>query len=126
MVATAPAGSPIAMLPAFTAFMISSSLFRSVEPKNWTSSAPFVRFVTSWANQSNATAADSGFGLRWAKTSFFAAVWAKAGARPVARIPAIPVRAAALTMTSRRLVPDTPARSWTFAIADPPNVFAVP
>ena len=92
--AAAPAGLPIAMLPDLTAFMISSSCGISVLPKNCISSAPFERAVSSFAIQSKATAADSGTALMCAKTSFFGWVWAKAGARPVARMPAMPPPAA--------------------------------
>ena len=90
IVAAAPAGLPMAMLPDFTAFMISSSLLKSVEPKNCMSSSPFDCFFTSPAIQSKATAADSGTALMCAKTSFLASARAKVGARPVARIVAMP------------------------------------
>src|SRR6266542_1118548 len=43
------------------------------------SSAPLERLLTSSAIQLNATAADSGDGLMWAKTSFLAAVCQNAG-----------------------------------------------
>src|ERR1700688_5181379 len=81
------------MLPDLTAFMISSSCGIRVLPKNCISSAPFDRAVNSFAIQSNATAADSGTALMWAKTSFFGWVCAKTGARPVARMPAMPAPA---------------------------------
>src|ERR1700733_10935981 len=81
------------MLPGLTAFMISSSCGIRVLPKNCISSAPFDCAVTSFAIQSKATAADSGIALIWAKTSFFGWACAKAGARPVARMPARPVPA---------------------------------
>src|SRR5664279_1909991 len=81
------------MLPDLTAFMISSSCGIRVLPKNCMSSAPLDCAFTSLAIQSNATAADSGMALMWAKTSFFGEPCAKAGARPVARIPAIPAPA---------------------------------
>jgi hypothetical protein len=73
-VAAAPAGEPIATLPAFTAFMISSSLGMRVPPWNRTSSAPFDRLVTSLAIHSNAMPPESGAGRMWAKSSFFGAV----------------------------------------------------
>src|ERR1700674_3470411 len=66
------------------------------------SRAPLERLLTSSAIQLNATAADSGDGLMWANTSFLAAVWAKAGARPLARMPASP---AAPAKKPRRLWP---------------------
>ena len=80
----------MAMLPDFTPFMISSSLFSSVPPKNCMSSSPLERLRTSAACQSNATAPDSGIALMCAITSFL--LWARAnvGARPVARMPAMP------------------------------------
>src|SRR6202795_1783856 len=73
--------------------MISSSCGIRVLPKNCTSSAPLDCAVASLAIQSNATAADSGIALMWANTSFFGALCAKAGARPVARMPAMPAPA---------------------------------
>src|ERR1700694_6162003 len=71
------------------------------------SRAPVERLLTSSAIQLNATAADSGEGLMWAKMSFLAAVWANAGARPVARMPASP---AAPAKNPRRLWPAVHAR----------------
>ncbi len=88
--AAAPAGLPMAMLPDFTAFMMSSSLDSKVLPKNCMSSSPFDCFFTSPAIQSKATAADSGTALICAKTSFLASARAKLGARPLARMPAMP------------------------------------
>ena len=88
------------MLPDLTAFMISSSCGIRVLPKNCISSAPFDCAVTSFAIQSNATAADSGTALMCANTSFFGWVCAKAGARPVARMPAMP---APLASRARRV-----------------------
>src|SRR5260370_9657511 len=81
------------MLPDLTAFMISNSCGIRVLPKNCISIAPFDCAVNSFDIQSNATAADSGTALMWAKTSFFGWVCAKAGARPVARMPAMPAPA---------------------------------
>src|SRR6185437_1567405 len=101
------------MLPAFTAFMISSSLVRSVAPWKSTTSSPLERFVTSLANQSKATAALSGTALTCANTSFFGAACAKAGARPRARMPARPpaplriARRGAVEVTRRALTDDS-------------------
>src|SRR5438445_11910175 len=83
----------MATLPDLTALMISSSCGIRVLPKNCTSSAPFDRAVASFAIQSNATAADSGIALMCANTSFFGWTCANAGARPVARMPAMPAPA---------------------------------
>src|SRR5476651_1139779 len=80
----------MAMLPDFTAFMMSSSLLIKVLPKNSMSSSPFDCFLTSPAIQSKAMAADSGTALMCAKTSFLAWACAKVGARPEARMPAMP------------------------------------
>src|SRR5882672_4604473 len=94
------------MLPDLTAFMISSSCGIRVLPKNCISSAPLDCAVTSFAIQSNAIAADSGIALMWAKTSFFGWVCAKAGARPVARMPAMPApaRSSVRRLSGMRLV----------------------
>src|SRR6267378_2817972 len=73
--------------------MISSSWGIRVLPKNCTSSAPLDCAVASFAIQSNATAADSGIALICANTSFFGWACANAGARPVARMPAMPAPA---------------------------------
>src|SRR4051794_41226458 len=68
--------------------------------------APFERAFTSLAIHSKLTAADSGAALTWAKTSFFGAVCAKAGARPVARMPAMPApaRRSVRRLNGKRLV----------------------
>src|ERR1019366_5725784 len=55
--------------------------------------APFDCAVASFAIQSNAIAADSGIALMCANTSFFGWACANAGARPVARMPAMPAPA---------------------------------
>src|ERR1700692_729427 len=73
--------------------MISSSCGIRVLPKNCISSAPLDCAVASLAIQSNATAADSGIAVMWADTTFFCALLANAGARPVARMPAMPAPA---------------------------------
>src|SRR4051812_32543199 len=57
------------------------------------SSAPFERAFTSLAIHSKLIAADSGAALTCANTSFFGCACAKAGARPVARMPAMPAEA---------------------------------
>src|SRR6185295_11365461 len=88
-----PDGLPIAIEPDFTAFMISSSCGISVLPKNCMSSAPLERALTSFAIHSKLIAADSDDALMCAKTSFLGAVCAKAGARLVARMPAMPAPA---------------------------------
>src|SRR4051794_508756 len=54
------------------------------------SSAPFDRAFTSFAIHSKLIAADSGAALTCANTSFFGWVCAMAGARPLARMPAMP------------------------------------
>src|SRR5882724_7150179 len=102
----------MAMLPAFTAFMISSSLFSSVPPKNCMSSSPPERLRTSAACQSKAIAADSGTALRCAMTSFLGSARAKPGARPLARMPAMPP----FTRLRRRM--DARLRLLIFMIVD--------
>src|SRR6266567_5280213 len=94
------------MLPDLTAFMISNSCGIKVLPKNCISSAPFDCAFTSFAIQSNATAADSGIALICANTSFFGWACANAGARPVARMPAMPApaRRSARRLNETRLV----------------------
>src|ERR1700730_5944604 len=94
------------MLPDLTAFMISSSCGIRVLPKNCTSSAPFDCAVACFAIQSNATAADSGIALMCANTSFVGWACAKAGARPVARLPAMPApaRSSVRRLNETRLV----------------------
>jgi hypothetical protein len=51
------------------------------------------RAFTSFAIHSKLIAADSGAALTCAKTSFFGWACAKAGGRPVARMPAMPAEA---------------------------------
>jgi hypothetical protein len=93
----------MAMLPDFTAFMISSSLLRSVPPKNCMSSSPLERLRTSAACQSKAMAADSGSALRCAITSFLACARATVGARPLAMMPAMPPFTSERRRTAPRL-----------------------
>src|SRR5260370_22784709 len=94
------------MVADLTGFMISSSWGIRVLPKNCTSRAPFDCAVASFAIQSNATAADSGIALICANTSFFGWACANAGARPVARMPAMPApaRRSARRLNETRLV----------------------
>ena len=110
--AAAPAGSPIWMLPDFTAFMISSSLLSRVPPKNCMSSSPFERLRTSSACQAKPTAPDSGTGMMCAITSFLTSARAKVGARPVARMVAMP------PVTRLRRRTDTRLRLLIFIIVD--------
>jgi hypothetical protein len=72
--------------------------------------------VASFAIQSNATAADSGIALMCANTSFFGELCANAGARPVARMPAMPApaRNSVRRLNEKRLV--------GAGIGDPPKL----
>ena len=88
--AAAPDGVPMATLPVFTPFITSSSLVSNVPPWNSTCSSPFERSVIALANQSSATAPDSGTGVIWAMISLVGWVCAMAGALPSARMPARP------------------------------------
>src|SRR5258707_3301824 len=84
------------------------------------SSSPCERSRTSFACQSKAMAADSGTALRCAITSFLASARAKLGARPLARMPAIPP----LTRLRRRM--EDRLRLLIFMIVDmarPPRRF---
>src|SRR5271165_4257882 len=90
MVAAAPDGVPMATLPVFTPFITSSSLVSSVPPWNSTWSSPLERSVIALANQSSATAPDSGTGVIWAMISLVGCVCAMAGALPSARMPVRP------------------------------------
>ena len=68
-VQAAPAGAPSAMLPDFTASMISSSLESSVPPWKTTLSVPLERLVTSSARYLKPSAPDSGGAMMWARSS---------------------------------------------------------
>src|SRR5262245_52766853 len=78
------------MFPAFTAFMLSSSLVSSVPAMNCMSSSPLERLRTSSACQAKPIAADSGGGTMCAITSFLASARANVGAMPLAMMPAMP------------------------------------
>ena len=69
----------MATLPVFTPFMTSISLVSSVPPWNSTCSSPFERSVIALANQSSATAPDSGTGVICAMISFVGLVCANGG-----------------------------------------------
>ena len=80
-VQAAPTGVPRAMLPDFTASMISSSLPRSVPPWKTTLRPPLERFVTSSARYLKPIAPDSGGAMMWARSSL-RGPWAWVGAGP--------------------------------------------